>query len=186
MYVCSLMLRKTFLYRVFEKDKLLFILFVLFILGQLFFTYKQVETTPFLHYGMYSAKHVPHKSYTVYNITIDKNSVKSLDFLDGQRVVVYNTIALYDELKQLGFKDPLNLVISKRFSGQRAEYARSVLLNNSKMDTAYQKWLFQYIADMRMVKNPVIEVSKLQVAYKPDGSVLALDTPQTLFKLRYE
>ena len=186
MYVCSIMLRKTFLYHVFEKDKLLFIFFVLFILGQLFFTYKQVETTPFLHYGMYSAIHHPHKAYTVYNISIDKNSVKSLDFLDGQRVVVYNTISLYDELKQQGFKDPLDKVISKRLSGQRAEYARSVLLNNAKMDTAYQKWLFQYIADMRMVKNPVIEVSKLQMAYKDDGSVIAIDTPQTLFKLRYE
>lgn len=180
------MLRKTFLSRVFEKDKLLFSFFVLFIFGQLFFTYKQVETTPFLNYGMYSAIHHPQKSYTVYNIMIDKSPVKSLDFLDGQRVVVYNTIALYDELKRQGFKDPLDKVISKRLTGQRAEYARAVLLNNAKMDTAYQKWLFQYIADMRMVKNPVIEVSKLQVAYKANGSIVSIDTPQTLFKLRYE
>lgn len=180
------MLRKTFLYRVFERDKTLFALFVLFILGQVFFTYKQVENTPFFHYGLYSAMHHAHESYTVYNITIDKNPVKSRDFPDGQREVVYNTIALYDRLKQLGFKDPLDKVISKRLSGHSAEYARSVLLNNAKMDTAYQKWLFQYIADMRMVKTPVIEVGKRQVSYRPDGGVVAIDTPQTLFKLRYE
>jgi hypothetical protein len=180
------MLRKTFLYCVLEKDKPLFVFFVLFILGQVFFAYEQVETIPFFHFEMYSTVHKAHKSYTIYNITVDKNPVKSLDFMEGQRVVVYNTIALYDEIKQMGFKDPLNKVISKRFSGRTAEYARSVLLNNTQMDIAYQKWLFRYIADMRMIKTPVIEVSKLEVSYRPDGSVAAIDTPQTLFKLRYE
>lgn len=180
------MLRKTFLYRVFEKDKFLFTFFVLFILGQIFFTYKHVENTPFFHFGMYSAIHHPHESYTVYNITVDKTTVKSLDFPDSQREVVYNTISAYDGLKQLHFKDSLDKVISKRLSGHTADYARTVLLNNAQMDTPYQKWLFGYIADMRMVKTPTIEVSKQHMAYQPDGSLRAIDTAQILFKLRDE
>ena len=180
------MLRKTFLYRVFEKDKLLFTVFVSFILGQLFFTYKSVENTPFFHFGMYSALHRPHEAYTVYNITVDKTPVKSLDFPDSQREIVYNTIAAYDGLKQMGFKDSLGNVISHRLSGRRAEYARSVLLNNAKMDTPYQKWLFAYIADMRMVKTPILELSKQHVTYGPDGSLSSIDSPQILFKLRDE
>ena len=180
------MLRRTFLYRVFEKDKPLFVLLALFIAGQLFFTYKHVENTPFFHFGMYSAPHSPHESYTVYKITVDTAEVKSLDFPDCQREVVYNSLAAYDGLKQMHFNDTLDKVISHRMSGSTAEYARKVLLNTAAMDTPYQKWLFQYIADMRMVKTPVLEVSKLQVTYQPDGSVKVKDTVQTLFKLRYD
>ncbi len=184
--ISALMLQQTFLYRVYEKDKTLFSLFVLFILGQLFFTYKHVENTPFFHFGMYSAIHHPHDRYTVYNITVDQNKVRSLDFADSQRELVYNTISAYDGLKQMHFKDSLDKVISKRFSGSMAAGARVALLNTAEMDTPYQKWLFQYVADMRMVKTPVIEVSKQHISYQPDGSVMAIDTPQTLFKLRYE
>jgi hypothetical protein len=180
------MFRKTFLYGVYEKDKLLFTFFSLFILGQIFFTYKHVENTPFFHFGMYSAIHQPHDSYTVYNITVDKTPVRSTDFFDSQREIVYNTISTYDGLKQMGFKDSLDKVITHRLSGSKAEYARAVLLNNAGMDTPYQKWLFSYIADMRMVKTPTMEVSKQHVAYLPDGKLKTIDSIQTLFKLRNE
>ena len=135
---------------------------------------------------MYSAIHHTQQIYTVYNILIDNKPIRSLDFTDGQREMVYNTIAYYDGLKQLDFKDSLNKVISKRLSGHRAEYARTRLLNNSQMDTPYQKWLFQYIADMRLVKTPIIEVSKQKVSYKSDGSIAVKDSVQVLFKLRYD
>ena len=180
------MFQKTFLYRVFQRDKPLFTVFILFILGQIFFTYKQVENTPFFHFGMYSAVHHPHSSYTVYNITVSESSVKSLDFPDRQREIVYNTIAAYDGLRQMGFKDTLDKVIAHRLSGAQAKHARASLLNTAQMDTPYQKWLFQYIADMRMIKTPTIQVSKVQVVYQPDGSVRAKDSAQTLFNLRYE
>jgi hypothetical protein len=89
-------------------------------------------------------------------------------------------------LKQMNFKDSLDNVISHRLSGPMADKARAALLNTPQMDTPYQKWLFQYIADMRMIKTPVMEVRKQQVAYRPDGSVYAKDSAQTLFKVKYE
>jgi hypothetical protein len=180
------MLRKTFLYRVYQGDKLLFILFLLFILGQAFFTYKHVENTPFFHFGMYAAIHHPHATYTVYNISVAERPVRSLDFPDHQREIVYNTIAVYDGLKQLGFNDTLDRVITHRLSGAQAAHARAVLLNTSKMDTPYQKWLFQYIADMRMIKTPTMSVTAQHVSYQPDGSVALVDSPHFLFNLRYE
>ena len=180
------MLQNTFLYRVFQKDKPLFILFALFIIGQLFFTYKHVENTPFFHFGMYSSIHKPHDTYTVYQIVVDTTKVRSLDFPDCQREVVYNSLSTYDGLKQMNFVDTLDRVISHRISGTTAAHARASLLNTIAMDTPYQKWLFQYIADMRMVKTPVIQISKIKVTYQPDGSLSPIDTAQTLFKLRYE
>ena len=184
--ISDIMLQKTFLYRVYQKDKALFTFFVLFILGQLFFTYKHIENTPFFHFGMYSAIHHPHDSYTVYNIAVSETPVKSLDFPDHQREIVYNTLATYDGLKQMNFDDTLNKVISHRLSGATAEHARAVLLNTAQIDTPYQEWLLRYIADMRMVKTPLIEVARLHVSYQPDGTLAAQDTAQTLFKLRYE
>jgi hypothetical protein len=178
------MWQRTFLYRVWQRDKLLFTLFSVFILGQLFFTYKGVENTPFFHYGMYSAPHVPYDSYTVYRIEIDTTPVLSGNFFDAQREIVYNTISEYDGMKQQGFKDSLDKVISHRFSGSTAEKLRSVLLNTAKMDTPYQKWLFSYIADMRMIETPYMSVYKQEVGYTPDGKLIPKQPREALFKLR--
>lgn len=180
------MLKKTFLYKVFEKDKPLFAFFLLFIIGQIFFTYKQVENTPFFHFGMYSAIHSPKPSYTVYHIKLSEKDLQSNDFADAQREVIYNTIAAYDGLQQLNFRDTLDKVISHRFLGNIAQGARTALLNTQPMDKPYQMWLFQYIADMRMIQTPALEVTKNQVHYLPNGNVAAIDTPKTLFNIRYE
>jgi hypothetical protein len=180
------MLRNTFLYKVFKRDKALFILFNLFIAGQLFFTYKHVENTPFFHFGMYSAIHQFHESYTVYDISVAGTTVKSLDFPDYQREVVYNTIACYYGLKQMDFRDSLDEVITHRLSGIRADYAREVLLNTRQMDTPYQKWLFQYIADMRLINTPEIEVRRHLVVFLPDGAIAAPDSSHLLFRWKYE
>ena len=76
------MWHRTFLYRVLQTDKALFIFFSLFILAQIFFTYKGVENIPFFHYGMYSARHAAQESYTIYRIQIDTTSVLSGAFFD--------------------------------------------------------------------------------------------------------
>ena len=177
------MWHRTFLYRVLQADKVLFIFFILFILAQLFFTFKGVENTPFFHYGMYSAPHTAQESYTVYRIQIDTTSVLSGGFFDAQREIVYNTLSRYDELKQQGFQDSLDRVISHRFSGATADRFRTALLNDPKMDTPYQKWLFSYIADMRMIETPHLNVYKVKVAYQPDGT-LTTDHIENLFSLK--
>lgn len=177
------MWQRTFLYRVLQKDKAFFALFVLFILGQFLFTYKGVENTPFFHYGMYSAPHKAQESYTIYAMAIDTTRILSGSFFDPQRVVVYNTLATYDDLKQHDFKDSLDKVISHRFSGATARKLRAALLNSSKMDTPYQKWLFSYIADMRMIETPHFGVAKLNAVYNPDGT-LTIDNVNILFDLK--
>jgi hypothetical protein len=180
------MWQRTFLYRVLQRDKALFSFFVLFILAQLFFTYKGVENTPFFHYGMYSSPHPAQPSYTVYRIEIDTTPVQSWSFFDAQRELVYNTISKYDDLKQHNFIDPLDKVITKRFSGTTADSLRAALLNNAKMDTPYQKWLFSYIADMRMITTPYLSVYRQQVSYGAAGRLIISSPRQALFTLRDE
>jgi hypothetical protein len=180
------MWQRTFLYRVLQKDKMLFTVFILFILGQLFFTYKGVENTPFFHYGMYSAPHIAQQTYPVYAIVIDTTRVRSGNFFDAQREIVYNTISAYDGLQHQDFKDSLHKVITKRFrTSSMADVLRADLLNNPKMDTPYQKWLFSYIADMRMIETPRFGVIREDVAYQPDGT-LRPDNIRILFSLGNE
>lgn len=176
--------RNTFLGRVFEQDKALFAVFLLFIAGQAFFTYKHVENTPFFHFGMYSAIHHAQPRYTVYDISVDGQKLLYLNFPDYQREMVYNSIAVYDGLQQMHFYDSLEKVIDHRFSGKGAAMLKKLLLNNAAMDTPYQKWLFRYMADMRLVRTPVLEVSRRQVAYRPDGSLVADTSVIRLFKLK--
>lgn len=177
------MWQRTFLYQVWQRDKVLASFFALFILGQLFFTYKGVENTPFWHYGMYSAPHHEQPSYPVYRIEVGHHPVLSGSFFEQQREIVYNTIAAYDGLQQLQWHDSLDRVISHRFSGSTAAHLRTVLLNKPGMDTPYQKWLFSYIADMRMIEEPTLSVSRATVSYGPDGT-LHTDSTHTLFTLR--
>lgn len=177
------MWQRTFLYKVWQRDKVLSALFMLFIGGQLFFTYKGVENTPFFHFGMYSAPHHAHASYSVYRIEVGPAAVRSGSFYEQQREVVYNTIATYDGLQQLHWRDTLDRVITHRFSGSMAEQLRAALLNTARMDTPYQKWLFSYIADMRMIEDPTMTVSRATVSYLPDGT-LHTDSIHPLFTLR--
>ena len=186
MFVAMDFLRRSFLYRVFYKDISLFVGFLCFIVGQAFFTYKGVETFPFLHYGMYSSICEAKDTYTVYEVAVDGAKVPSAHFFDSQREVVFNTIAAYDKLKTDSFHDPLATIIHKRFTGATAKELDASLLNTVAIDTPYQKWLLQYIADMRMVKNPIIDVYKNQVSYQSTGAPLASSSKQLLFHLRDE
>lgn len=179
------MWQRTFLYKVWQRDKILAGLFVLFILGQVFFTYKGIENTPFFHFGMYSAPQQMQPSYPVYRIDVGRAQVRSGSFYDQQREIVYNTLAAYDGLQQLHWQDSLDKVITHRFSGITADHLRTALLNSSSMDIPYQRWLFSYIADMRMIEDPTITASRVSVSYQTDGT-LHVDSTHTLFTLRHD
>lgn len=51
-----------------QRDRPLGLLVLLFVIGQSYFTYKGVETFPFFHYGMYAAPAAPDRRYTVTHI----------------------------------------------------------------------------------------------------------------------
>ena len=177
------MWQRTFLYKVWQRDRVLACFFVLFILGQILFTYKGVENTPFFHFGMYSAPHQAQPSYPVYRIEVGHRPVLSGSFFEQQREIVYNSIAAYDGLQQLDWQDSLDRVISHRFSGATAEHLRAALLNHAVMDTPYRKWLLSYMADMRMIEDPTLTVTRATVSYQADGT-LHTDSTHTLFTLR--
>jgi hypothetical protein len=182
----SNMRQDTFMHRLWRDDRLLFWAITSFILAELFFTLIKLETTPFFLFGMYSQPQAAAASYPVYRISIDTQIVRSQAFYDSQREIIYNTISGYEDLKQHHFHDPMQDIIMRKMTPSLRPNHYTDLLNSATMDTPYQRWLLQYIADMRVIHNPIIRVTKQQVAYTPAGHLLILPTTDTLFTYRDE
>jgi hypothetical protein len=93
-----------FLFKVYLKSKVLFYISILFVVSQLFFTYKGVETFPFIHYGMYSELNQFSDTVTIVEIHNKINNQKMN--IDKLRLLNYL------EYKSKG--DPLLNVFEKR------------------------------------------------------------------------
>lgn len=150
-----------FLVNVFRESKWLFTLFVLFIVGQLFFTIKGVETFPFLNWGMYSVK--PEGSPRVYTIEVDEQVVKLSDLIDCRHQLVEGSLAKYEQLISTNYSEKEKATIEKRalqypFLIDKNKFEKA-LLNDSATLTKYPYWLIGSMADMRMIKTPAIKVA---------------------------
>lgn len=164
-------MKKTFLYTVFEKDKALFVLFSLFILGQLFFTVKGVETFPFLHWGMYSGKMEKVDSVQVFDINIGGQQVPISKLPDAQAALLSSSLAWYTTLKQNSYYDSTDRVLQARFGSMSPafrSYAADKLINNKRTVMRYEPWLFHYLSDMRLVQNSTMLVQGKTFVYNSD------------------
>ena len=179
--------RETYLGKVFLHSKLLFSVIVLFVVFQIFFTYKGVESFPFLNYGMYSEYFSPNTKNTCYQISIDNQPIKLTDQWDLERSIIESTLGYYDGLKSNNFQDTLSKVIDRRFKylvdTKFYNYLNASLLNDKNKVATYPRWLMQYMADMRMVNQPKIVVLKNTVDFKENA--LQLIQSDTLINYCY-
>jgi hypothetical protein len=177
--------RKIFLLDVLQKDKLLFVVFILFVIGQVFFTYKGVETFPFLHYGMYSAPVAKPDTLEVTELKVDSRRVAISSLPDAQKSFVESSFNWYNEMLQNNNNDTTEKVVRQRFKGRLSEAKYSAVLSTITNDSAaiikYPKWLFQYIADMRLVQNANMEARTMKVQYKKDFSLDTISSTQVFY-----
>lgn len=170
---------------VLQRDKLLFMVFVLFIAGQIFFTYKGVETFPFLHYGMYSAPVAKPDTLEVTELKVDSRGVAISSLPDAQKVFVESSFNWYKSMLQNNYYDSTEKVVRQRFKERLSEtkYTAvfSAITNDSAAITKYPKWLFQYIADMRLVQNANMEAKAVKVQYKKDFSLDTISSTQVFY-----
>lgn len=104
MYICMIFIsmnldniKHFFIFRVFKTSIWLGITLSVFIIGQLFFTYKAVECFPFVHYGMYSEQYQRPDSFLKqqFNVEIVENTL-SKDFLTNKSEYLRQNEAVYD------------------------------------------------------------------------------------------
>jgi hypothetical protein len=169
-------MEKLFLYQLLKSDKLLFSIAVVFIAFQLFFTIKGVETFPFVHWGMYSEKKESGNAFMVFEIKVADKKVSFSDMIDCKKALIGHSLAKYAELSSNNFWEKESEVIEKRAEtiGNK-ELLRNEILNDSASVKKYPYWLLQYFADMRLLQNPKIEITMLQLKYQPNLSLTVIN-----------
>lgn len=168
-------MKKTYLIQLLASDRILFAVVLLFMLGQLFFTLKGVETFPFLNYGMYSETVPACDSQTVYKLTISGQHIPLTSLTDCERDITLNSIQLYDQLKRNNGQEKVEDVIDYRLKNNINKITlasiKSKLLNDSSAVARYPKWLMKYLADMRMVNSSTLQLSKSTLTYDNKGNI---------------
>ena len=123
-------MKNSYLYLLWQNNKSLFSLLLIFVLGQAFFTYKQVETTPFFNYGMYSEPCIPTTSYA--SVFVYKNDVK----IPLNQAAVSPTFLQY----QLDY-------YAKLISQDSLDYTINTIENRFGKGTACSKYLIPYLSN---------------------------------------
>jgi len=138
-----------FLGKLFFRNKPLFWLVLVFIIGQGFFTYKGVQTLPFFHFGMYSEVFAPKDHYELLSIYLDSMKIDQKNSNGIPFDFVIETLEYYQGLQQLQFKDPILATINKRFENRVGEITlsniTSRLANDSRDAENYKEWLMNLL-----------------------------------------
>jgi len=142
----------------------------LFIVLQLFFTYKGVQTIPFFNYGMYSE---PAKENPIYEKYILKLDGEVLDFNNNGNPVnidfLYKNLKLYKELKDPNYKNVVLKAIENRFKYRvsKTTFDRLVekIWNNNENIRAFPYWLNNFIAKKTRKKINSLEFLVESYAY---------------------
>jgi hypothetical protein len=173
------MFNNLFFVKVFKHNKFLFILFLGFTLGSLFFNYKTVETTPFFVWGMYSAKETVPQSHKI--IVVKYNNSKMLcmphTYQEPMSMMVYFTLNYYTDILQNNNKDYLqrNLESNYYIKYPFIKKFGAKLYTNPNEVANYLPWLKKYIASI--VNEPVtnFDVYQCQVKYNVQQHVELLN-----------
>lgn len=137
-------LEQTWLGRMWQTDKKLFAVMVVYMAGLLWYALHQREEFPFLLYGMYSLKEEPQEEYMSYEITAAGQTVMYTGLWDVQKELITSTLS----------------------KGLSAEQMRDLSPQESK---DLREWLFRYIADMRLIEDNTMQVERLKCRYDSAG-----------------
>ena len=143
------LLKNTFLFKLFSKDKLLFAVIVAYMLGVLYYASLQREEFPFFLYGMYSLKEAPKDTYSTYSIEVDEQQIKYSKLRNSQRELISST---------MGHAIPL--ITAGKLS--------------TTDETRFKTWLMNYCLDMRLVGDSKMDIYKLTCGYDSVGQVKIL------------
>lgn len=173
-------IRQTFLFRVYQFNKKLFLFFAAFaglsVLGNL----AGYEITPFFVWGMYSQKETPQDNYEIYKITVNNDILDYSDgFLPENRLFLQLPLHYYSLLKN-GI-DPTEVFLRKKLK-ENYEAVQPYIsggLNSAKDIKEFPLWYKRYLhqATGEAVDNYTVEV--LQVSYR-QHKLIQVDSIYTL------
>jgi hypothetical protein len=137
-------IEQLFLVKLYRHSKMLFAIAAIYIMCLLLGCAFSHEEFPVFLFGMYSMKEPEQTEYETYSITAGGQEVVYDNLFDAQREVI--TSPLYH--------------LAANASHQ----------NVSQLS----KWLFAYIADMRLVENNTMQIQKITCCYNSSGIPVVL------------
>ena len=138
-------MRNTFLYRLYQADKVLFVAALLYICGILYCVRLSREEFPFLLYGMYSLKETPPDTCVTYSIQVDGKQINNAGLWDARRELM--TAPVINFAHVLADSSTIN-------DGGRLEF---------------ETWLWNYAINQKKSAKSVLEVYKYTCRYGNAG-----------------
>ena len=163
-------MRSSYLWKAYHYSKPLFAFLIIAILGQVFFSYKGVQTLPFFNYGMYSEVLSSKHPHIIYEISLGDSiiSINSLSYFPEDYVL--GSIQLYHELQRENFQDPIIETIRKRFYAclPRPIYSNTVssLSNDWTVQKTFPSWLLEIMNDATGMQENTLSVSAVTYEFR--------------------
>jgi hypothetical protein len=166
-----------FLQQVYKHSKWLFVLFVAFMVAQLFINYKHgMVATPFLHYGMYSQRMQVQPSYGVFEVRVNGIMLQGKDYSAQEWDKIILPLRYYGNTKasnQLYVSEINRLMNAVHLTPQQERFVQQCNAEE------FLNWYSRYLATI--IHAPV---QQLDVRYRtyiynekqlvPTGTVLSL------------
>lgn len=138
-------MKNSYFFKVWQTNKLLLGALILFVFGQAFFSYKQVETLPFFNYGMYSESVQVQDLYTTVSIYDEKNQYVNLYEQKATRFWQYQ-LSYYNQFVQQNYQDPTLQTVQSRFGQSTfSHYLSQHLANDKRAGLHFSEFLIQKI-----------------------------------------
>ena len=177
------MVKKSFLYRVYSTNRLLFYSMIIFLGGTIITNLVGWQVTPFFIWGMYSKNEIPQKNYDVFRLTA--NGTNNIDYTAGysnaNRFFLASPLELFISMQKNDNVDPtitfLRKKLKQRFS--LIESVSKIIFNGKKEQQLFASWYKRYLEQTLKMPIKTLTVENLKVRFTESES-LVVDSTQLI------
>ena len=164
-----------FLRDVWKQSKIIFIFFVVFILGTIWCTFSKMEITPFFLWAHYSDPQDATGSFERVYIKVNGEILDLPELSRPTREMIQLPTEYFVQLEDRSYETSTRHVLQKHLKNKCSEAVYAKLekrLVNSKSDRYdYLHWLKRYIERIYEIKVDKLEVGRCELVVKEDRSV---------------
>ena len=176
------MLKRSYLYRLFKHNKILFFVVLLFCIGTAFTNLRGNEITPFFVWGMYSKPVKPQPFYTAHRIIVNNNiEVNNINgFMPPTLFYLNAPLKHYVSILNNHNIDPIQTLFKKKLGTNYEKIAphENLIFNTQERIDGFLPWFARYISTVLQVKVHHLQIIEDRLSYK--NSSIHMDSSYTI------
>jgi hypothetical protein len=177
-------IKNTYFGKLFQKDKLIFLVAFMFFSLSLLANLIKLETSPFFVWNMYSERYYPRKDYDIIEIRYNGNEVLNFKHTWQSPQQAFLTEPLYNYLNAYRKKgeDPAREYLMQHWAVKHPAF-RSLAnrLYNTPADyDAFPAWYKGYLSEVKGMAVYNVTIMKKKLGFNEDGGVKCLSTDTLL------